>query len=114
MAVSVISEDFIRCLPLPLAQVYHRGHRPHKTTSLEKYLAAFQLWEAALKLLGAACIAEFTRLNQNEPAIQERLTKLARPALGHWWEFIQHLVPFLAKGSDSRFQHLNKLLFKSK
>src|SRR5438874_5829789 len=100
--IKTIEEDLIHGLPLPLAQLYHSVHRPHKTP-LEKFLAASQLWEAAVKLLAAVAIEEYQRLHRPDPAIQERLTNLARPALGHWWEFVRLLVPVMAKAGDKRF-----------
>lgn len=52
-----IDEDLVRRLPLPLAQLYRRAH--NAKTALERPQAAYYLWEAALKLLGAVAVLEY-------------------------------------------------------
>jgi hypothetical protein len=101
-------EGLIQRLPLPLAQLYRRAH--NAKTALERHLTAFYLWETSLKLLGAVCVAEYARLDQHEPELQECLKNLARPALGHWWEFVRRLVPTLAQRGVAGFEPLRDLL----
>src|SRR5438552_2505797 len=84
-------EDLVRRLPLPLAQLYRRAHNAR--APLERHQAAFYLWEAAVKLLGATAVIAYAERGVPDPDCAERLKNLARPALGHWWEFVRCLVP---------------------
>jgi WD40 repeat protein/serine/threonine protein kinase len=95
-------------LPLPLAQLYRRA--PNAKTPLERHLTAFYLWEASLKLLASVAVAEYAARDQHDPQMAERLTSLARPALGHWWEYVCLLVPALADGGDPGFAAVRDLL----
>src|SRR5262252_2431615 len=88
-----LDEDLIRRLPLPLAQLYRRAH--NAKTALERHLAAFYLWEAALKLLASVAVVAYADRPEHDPALAERLENLSRPAVGHWWEFVRLLVPVL-------------------
>jgi hypothetical protein len=45
----------VRRLPLPLAQLYRRAYSSR--TPQERHLAAYYLWEAALRLLSQAFVA---------------------------------------------------------
>jgi WD40 repeat protein/serine/threonine protein kinase/Flp pilus assembly protein TadD len=101
-------ELLLRRLPLPLAQLYRRAHNAQ--TALDRYLTAFYLWEAGLKLLGCAALVEYAERGPADPALAERLHNLARPALGHWWEFVRLLVPALADRGDGPFQQARDLL----
>jgi WD40 repeat protein/serine/threonine protein kinase/tetratricopeptide (TPR) repeat protein len=103
-----IDEDLVRRLPLPLAQLYRRAH--NAKTALERHLAAYFLWEAALKLLGSVAVVEYAELDSHDPSVTERLGCLARPALGHWWELVRLIVPCLADRGDSSFQAVRDLL----
>jgi aminoglycoside phosphotransferase (APT) family kinase protein len=105
----LIDEDLIRRLPLPLAQLYRRAH--DAKTPLERHLSSFYLWEAALKLLGSVAIVEYAADSEHDLKLSERLTNLARPALGHWREFIRLLVPVLAGRGDEAFGKIHALLF---
>jgi serine/threonine protein kinase len=101
-------EDLVRRLPLPLAQLYRRAH--HAKTPLERHLTAYYLWEAALKLLAMGAVIEYAERQEPDPQLAERLQSLARPALGHWWEFVRLLVPTLADAGDAGFQQARDLL----
>jgi serine/threonine protein kinase/WD40 repeat protein len=90
-----IDEDLLRRLPLPLAQLYRRAH--NAKNALERHQAAYYLWEAGLKLLGSLLVVEYAELGDRDPELAARLENLARPALGHWWEFIRRLLPLLAE-----------------
>lgn len=105
---SLINEDLLPRLPLPLAQLARRAH--NAKTPLDRHLAAYYLWEASLKLLGAVAVAEYAGLNDNDAKVRERLQALARPALGHWWEFVRTLLPVLAESGDAPFQTLRERL----
>src|SRR5205807_8721227 len=85
-------------LPLPLAQLYRRAH--NAKTPLERHLTAFSLWEAGLKLLASVAIVEYAQSDRGDPQVAERLQNLARPQLGHWWEFVRLLVPVLAESDQ--------------
>src|SRR5437016_4625794 len=87
-------EGLARRLPLPLAQLYSRAH--NAKAALERHLAAYYLWEAALKLLGSVAVAEYARLGSPDPQVAQCLQNLARPSLGHWWDFVRRLLPVLA------------------
>ena len=87
-------EDLIRRLPLPLAQLYRRAH--NAKTPLDRHQAAYYLWEASLKLLGSVAIVAYAERGLHQPELADSLQNLARPAVGHWWEFVRKLVPILA------------------
>jgi serine/threonine protein kinase len=101
-------EELIRRLPLPLAQLYRRAH--NAKTALDRHLTAFYLWEAALKLLASVAVVEYAERPEHDPQLAERLQNLARPALGHWWEFVRRLVPVLADQGDEPFQKVRDLV----
>ncbi len=79
-------------------------------TALERHNTAFFLWEASLKLLGSVAIAVYAERPEHDPQLSERLTNLARPALGHWWEFVRRLVPVLADQGDAGALQVRDLL----
>jgi hypothetical protein len=105
-----IDESLVRRLPLPLAQLYRRAY--NAKTTLERHLAAFYLWEAAIKLLASVTVVEHAEQGAPDPALAERLQSLARPALGHWWEFARRLVPLLAERGDEPFARVRDLLLR--
>jgi serine/threonine protein kinase len=106
--VFACDEDLVRRLPLPLAQLYRRAH--NAKTPQERHQAAFFLWEAALKLLASVAVVEYAEHGPPDDRLAERLQNLARPALGHWWEFIRLLVPPLAEAGDAPFAAVRDLL----
>src|SRR5262249_31579169 len=106
--VSPCNEDLIRRLPLPLAQLYRRAH--NAKTPAERHHAAYYLGEASLKLLGAVPVVEYAELDDQDPELADRLQNLARPSLGHWWEFVRRLVPVLADRGDPGFAAVRDLL----
>src|SRR5881392_2340808 len=108
MYASTCNEDLIRRLPLPLAQLYRRAR--NAKTPLERHLTAFYLWEAALKLLSASAVVGYARAGAPDPTLNDRLKNLARPALGHWWEFVRLLAPWLADHGDDAFRRTRDLL----
>src|SRR5205085_9195248 len=101
-------ESLVQRLPLPLAQLYRRAH--NAKTPLERHLTAFYLWEAGLKLLGSVAVIAYAEGDAHDPALADRLTSLARPSLGHWWEFVRLLVPTLADRGDEGFKKVRDLL----
>src|SRR5438876_1067356 len=44
------------------------------------------------------------------PELRERLQNLARPALGHWWEFVRLLLPPMAGAGDEGFSRARDLI----
>ena len=38
------------------------------------------------------------------------LENLARPSVGHWWEFVRRLVPVLADSGDPAFRNVRDLV----
>lgn len=103
-----IDEDLIRRLPLPLAQLYRRAH--NAKMPLERHLTAYYLWEASLKLLGSVAVIEYVELSLTDPQVVERLANLARPSVGHWWEFVRLLVPALGEAGVAGFPQLRDLV----
>jgi len=103
-----INLDLLARLPLPLAQLYRRAC--NAKTAQERHLSAFYLWEAALKLLGCTAVAVYASQLHHDPSLVERLQNLARPSLGHWWEFVRLLVATLADGGDPGFRAVRELV----
>jgi hypothetical protein len=91
---TAFDDELARTLPLPLAQLYRRAHNAKGPR--DRHDTAYCLWEAALKLLGATAVVAYAECGAPAPELAERLQNLARPALGHWWEFVRLLVPVLA------------------
>ena len=109
MALDLVpDETLIARLPLPLAQLYRRAH--NAKSALERHQAAFYLWEAGLKLLGTVCIVEYAKLNEHDADLAESLQNLARPSLGHWWQFVRELVPTLAGQNVAGFAAANEIM----
>ena len=100
--------ELVQRLPLPLAQLYRRAH--NAKTSLERHQSSYYLWEAALKLLGCVAVIEYVELGDDDAMLAERLRNLARPAIGHWWEFVRRLVPVLGAAGDEHFDETNRIL----
>jgi hypothetical protein len=103
-------EDLVRRRPLPLAQLYRRAH--NSRTPQERHLAAFYLWEVALRLLSSVALVEYAALGEHDEAIDQRLTKLGgRGDLGLWWQVARLLVPLLADRGDPYFGWVRGVLF---
>ena len=77
---------------------------------MDRHDTAYCLWEASLKLLGSAAIVAYAERGEPAPELRERLENLARPALGHWWEFVRVLLPPLADASDAGFSSARDLV----
>jgi Protein kinase domain len=103
-----VDEGLLARLPLPLAQLFRRAH--NAKAPLERHLTAFYLWEASLKLLGCVAVAVYAHRPERDPQLAERLQNLARPALGHWWEFVRRLLPVLADRGAAGFAPLREVL----
>jgi hypothetical protein len=108
-SVYAFDENLVRRLPLPLAKLYRRAHNARE--AFDRHQAAYFLWEASLKLLGSVAIVAYADHSAQDPKLAERLTNLARPSLGHWWEFVRQLVPVLADAGDEAFAPVRDLLF---
>jgi serine/threonine protein kinase/tetratricopeptide (TPR) repeat protein len=103
-----VDEQLIQRLPLPLAQLVQRAQ--NGKNALERHNAAYYLWEASLKLLASTAIVEYAGCEDHDPQIADRLKNLARPMMGHWWEFVRRLVPILADAGDPGFSNVRDLL----
>ncbi|HVX15766.1 MAG TPA: protein kinase [Pirellulales bacterium] len=103
-----LDENRVQRLPLPLAQLARRAHNAH--SPLERHHTAYYLWESSLKLMASVAIVEYAELGDHDPALTEKLKNLARPALGHWWEFVRRLVPVLAERGDVGFTGVRDLV----
>jgi WD40 repeat protein/serine/threonine protein kinase len=101
-------EDLLRGLPLPVAQLCRRAHNAKAPP--ERHLTALYLWEASLKLLASVAVVTYADRPEHDPQLAERLQALARPSVGHWWEFVRLLVPALADAGDTGFAAVRELL----
>jgi tetratricopeptide (TPR) repeat protein/serine/threonine protein kinase len=101
-------EALLQRLPLPVAQLYRRAL--NAKNPLARHLAGYYVWEAGLKLLASVAIVEFARQGDCDAALQERVKNLARPSLGHWWEFARLLLPRLAEPGVEAFGQLRELV----
>jgi hypothetical protein len=90
-AEMIPDEALVQRLPLPLAQLYRRAHNAQAARD-RTFTAYYLLWEAALKLLASTAIVAYAEQGVADPPISERLRYLARPSLGHWWEFVHALI----------------------
>ena len=106
--VLAADEELVRSLPLPLAQLYRRAH--DAKTPLERHMMSYYLWQASLELLGSVAIVAYAERSEHDRALTERLTSLARPAVGHWWEYVRLLVPALADGGEEPFGEIRDLV----
>ena len=102
-------DDLVGRVPLPLAQLYRRAH--NAVSAASRLNTAYCLWESALKLLGSVAIIAYSEREEHAPELAERLKNLARPSLGHWWEFVRLLVPTLADAGDPGFGAVRDQLF---
>jgi hypothetical protein len=103
-----LDESLLPRLPQPLAQLGRRAR--NGKTPLERHLTAFYLGEASLKLLAAVAVASYARQERPLPELAERIQNLARPTLGHWWEFVRRLLPVLADAGDAGFVQLREMV----
>ncbi len=103
-----VDESLVQRFPTPLAKLVRRAC--NAKTPLDRHQAAFYLWEAAIKLLGSVAVVEYAALGDHDPKLVEMLENLARPAFGHWWEFIRRLVPVLADSGDEGFCKVRDLV----
>jgi WD40 repeat protein/serine/threonine protein kinase len=96
-----VDESLLQRLPLPLAQLCRRAQ--NAKTSHGRHQASFYVWETTLKLLASVALVEYADCRDHDPKLVELLKKLARPSLGHWWEFVRRLLPVLAERGDAGF-----------
>jgi len=101
-------ESLVQRLPLPLAKLVRRAQ--NAKTPLDRHQAAYYLWEASLKLLASVAVVEYSELGDHDPKLVEMLKNLARPMVGHWWEFVRRLVPPLADSGDEGFTRVRELV----
>jgi hypothetical protein len=101
-------EALVRRLPLPLAQLYRRAQ--NAKTPQDRHLAAYFLWEAALKLLGCVAVVAYAERGEGNSDLADCLQNLARPSLGHWWELLRRLTPVLAEAGDPGFVAVRDLV----
>jgi hypothetical protein len=95
-------------LPLPLAQLLQRAC--YAKTPLDRHLAAFHLWEAFLKLIGATAIAQYADRERDDPQASELLKSLACPTASHWWEIVRKLLPMVAAADPAMIRLRDVLL----
>src|SRR5690348_7846964 len=102
-----IGDETARRLPLPLAQLCRRS--ANCKTVIDAHLTAYSLAEASIKLLAASAIVHYAEHPTHDPQLVDCLRKLARPSLGHWWEFARRLIPVLAE-RHATFAHVRSML----
>jgi len=103
-----VDESLVQRLPLPLVKLVRRTQ--NAKTPLDRHQDAYYLWEAALKLLGSVAVVEYAELGDHDPQLVAMLENLARPAVGHWWQFVRRLVPVLAGSGDEGFGRIGDLV----
>jgi WD40 repeat protein/serine/threonine protein kinase len=103
-----VDESLVQRLPLPLAKLVRRAQ--NAKTPLDRHQAAYYLWEASLKLLASVAVVEYSELGDHGPKLVEMLKNLARPMVGHWWEFVRRLLPPLADSGDEGFTRVRELV----
>jgi len=93
--VQELSDDelLVQRLPLALTQLYRRAQ--NAKSAPDRHFAAYYLWEAALKLLGSVCVAEYSRLDEHDPQLRESLVRL-----GHSPEMSPESIPIMMKRSS--------------
>lgn len=94
--------------PLVVAQLCSRSE--NAKTPLERHQAAFYSWEVLIKTIGMISVVSYASAEERDKEIDTRLHNLARPSLGHWWEFVRLLAPFLAHLGDTGFDKLHSFL----
>jgi len=104
----VLDREILNRLPLPLAQLARRVM--NAKTAGEKHQAAFSLWESSIKLLASLAVAEYSRRKECDEGIDRCLENLARPALGHWWEFVRRILPLLHGDGGGRFEAVSRII----
>jgi WD40 repeat protein/serine/threonine protein kinase len=103
-----VDESLVQRLPSPLAKLVRRAQ--NAKTPLDRHQAAYYLWEAGLKLLASVAVVEYSELAHHDPKLVEMLKNLARPTVGHWWEFVRRLLPALADSGDDGFIQVRELI----
>src|SRR5438552_2039547 len=103
-----VNESLVQRLPLPLVKLVRRAQ--NAKTPLDRHQAAYYLWEASLKLLASVAVVEYAELGDRDPELVAMLENLARPTVGHWWEFVRRLVPVLAGSGDEGFIRVRDLV----
>lgn len=104
-----VDDTAARRLPLPLAQLCRRA--ANCKTVIDAHLTAYSLAEATIKLLSASAIVHYAEQPTHDPELVACLRKLARPALGQWWEFARRLIPVLAERHAS-YAHVRSVLLE--
>jgi serine/threonine protein kinase len=103
------NDDLVQRLPLPLAQLYRRAH--NSRTPQERHHAAYYLWEAALRLLGAVALVQYATLGErDQQLIARQLAKLEPGTPALWWQAVHLLVPLLAEHGDPYFGQTRNLV----
>src|SRR5215468_5856871 len=103
-----VDESLVQRLPLPMAKLVRCAQ--NAKTPLDRPQAAYYLWEAGLKLLASVAVVEYSELGGHDPKLVEMLKNLARPSVGHWWEFVRRLVPPLADSGDEGFIRVREIV----
>ncbi len=104
--------EYLVRLPLPLAQLYSRAFNDKEARS--RHNNTFYLFEALVKLavapLAATYLREVEQGAPRVPAIDQKLTKLALPSLGHWMAMLRELARHFGSRPDAATHPLGHTL----
>ncbi len=102
-AVGEFDLDSLMRLPLPLAQLVRRAHNAPDARA--RHNNAFFLFEATIKLAASVLVAGYARdLEAGEPrnaALDQPLSKLQKPSLGHWVGILRELSRHFGRRADA-------------
>ncbi len=94
--------DTLLRLPLPLAQLLRCAHNAPEARA--RHNNAFFLFEAAIKLAASVLVAGYAHdLELGEPhntSLDEPLSKLQKPSLGHWVGILRELSRHFGRRAD--------------
>ena len=103
--------DYLVRLPLPLAQLYSRAHNAKHPRA--RHDNAFYLCEALIKLAAAppilAYLGETRRGEPRLESLDEQLTHLTLPSLGHWLGLLRESAAYFGNRVDSASHPLGHL-----
>jgi hypothetical protein len=98
-------------LPLPVAGLYRDAL--NAIDPVVQHQSAYFTWEAGVKILATAALAEFVRRPEPVPGLTELLARPTAPTLGQWWGLVRLLVPRLAARPDAGFGAAGAALFET-
>lgn len=98
-------------LPLPLARLYRKAYNAEPGP--ERHENVLVLFQTTIKLAAAAQMAVYLTNKTREPGLDQSLTDLTHPALGHWVSWLRNIAAQTATLHPHPFPevaHVDKLL----